>query len=71
MKIIKHTIAIPIYLFVDITDEEIESVDIDSILEYKVIDKYKIYDNHFHIGIDMLCLSDWDIYETHFGEDNV
>ena len=71
MKPIKHTISVPIYLLVDLTDKEIESVDIDSILEDRVIDKYKTYNNEFHIAVDMLCLSDWDIYETHYGEDNV
>jgi hypothetical protein len=61
-----HIIQVPIYLYVDVTDAELRNIDIDFIVEKKVIDKYKTFDGELHLSTDLLMFDDWDIYETEY-----
>ena len=66
MKIKKHTIQVPIYLYVEVTEEEMNKQDFDFFIESKVIEKYKTFNDEFHLSVDRLMFEDWEIYETRF-----
>jgi hypothetical protein len=63
-----NIVQVPIYLYVNVSDEEMRKPDVDFLIEKKVIDKYKTHNNEFHIPVDMLMFEDWDIYETEYEE---
>jgi hypothetical protein len=65
-KIKRHVIQVPIYLYVDLTDEELSHVDVDFIIEKKVIDTHKTFGGELHLSTDLLMFDDWDIYETEY-----
>lgn len=66
MKVKNHIIQVPIYLYVDVTNEEFHGDNIDFLIEEKVIAKYKTYDGELHLSTDLLMFDDWDIYETEY-----
>jgi hypothetical protein len=62
MKAKSHIIQVPVYLYVDVTEEELKHPDVDFIIEAKVLEKYKNSD--WNNDWD----NDWDIYETEYEE---
>lgn len=66
MKVKNHIIQVPIYLYVDLTDEELSDMDVDFIVEKKVIDRYKTFGGELHLSTDLLMFDDWEIYETEY-----
>jgi hypothetical protein len=68
MKAKSHTIQVPIYLYVDVTEEELRYPDVDFTIETKVLERYKNSDGELHLFTDLLMFDDWDIYETEYEE---
>jgi hypothetical protein len=66
MKAKSHIIQVPIYLYVDVTEEELKHPDVDFTIEEKVIARYKNSDGELHLSTDLLMFDDWDIYETEY-----
>jgi hypothetical protein len=68
MKAKSHIIQVPIYLYVDVTEEELKYPDVDFTIETKVLERYKNSDGELHLSTDLLMFDDWDIYETEYEE---